>query len=50
MLTGTGEGVLRDVFAKEIPYVFHEEVYAVASIFGAILFIVIYKVVGGQRL
>ena len=48
LLTGTGGGVLRDVFAKEIPYIFHVEVYAVASIFGAILFIVIYKVVGNE--
>jgi uncharacterized membrane protein YeiH len=48
VLTGTGGGVLRDVFAKEIPYVFQKEVYAVASVFGTILFIVIYKVVGNE--
>lgn len=46
VLTGTGGGVLRDVFAKEIPFVFHKEVYAMASILGAILYIVIYKYVG----
>jgi uncharacterized membrane protein YeiH len=48
VLTGTGGGALRDVFAKEIPYVFHKEIYAVASIVGAILFIVIYKDVGNE--
>lgn len=35
LITGIGGGVLRDVFAKEIPYVFRKEVYAVASILGA---------------
>lgn len=35
ILTGTGGGILRDVFAKEIPFVFRKEVYAVASIAGA---------------
>jgi len=43
VLTGAGGGILRDVFANEIPYVFYKEIYAVASIIGAILFIVIYK-------
>lgn len=43
LLTGTGGGVLRDVFAKEIPFVFRKEVYAVASIAGAITFIIIYE-------
>lgn len=38
VLTGTGGGVLRDVFSKEIPYVFRKEVYAVASIIGASIF------------
>lgn len=28
VLTGTGGGVIRDVFAKEIPFVFQKEVYA----------------------
>lgn len=38
ILTGTGGGILRDVFAKEIPFVFRKEVYAVASIAGAAVF------------
>lgn len=48
VLTGTGWGVIRDVFAKRIPFVFREEVYAVASIIGAILFIGIYKFAGNE--
>ncbi|WP_438447578.1 trimeric intracellular cation channel family protein [Gorillibacterium sp. sgz5001074] len=36
LITGIGGGVIRDVFAKEIPYVFRKEVYAVASILGAV--------------
>lgn len=40
LLTGTGGGILRDVFAKEIPFVFRKEVYAVASIIGAVCFII----------
>ena len=48
VLTGTGGGIIRDVFAKEIPYVFRKEVYAVASILGAILFIAVYKTFGNE--
>ncbi len=35
LITGIGGGVLRDVFVKEIPFVFRKEVYAIASIIGA---------------
>ena len=40
LLTGTGGGILRDVFAREIPFVFRKEVYAVASIAGAAVFLI----------
>ena len=36
--TGIGGGVLRDMFVREIPLVFHKEVYAVASAIGAFVF------------
>lgn len=48
LLTGTGGGLLRDVFAKEIPFVFRKEIYAVASIIGAIIYIILYRVVGNE--
>ncbi|MBK5246726.1 MAG: TRIC cation channel family protein [Peptostreptococcaceae bacterium] len=40
LLTGTGGGTLRDVFAQEIPYIFQKEIYAVASIGGALAFLI----------
>lgn len=40
MLTGVGGGVLRDVLAAEIPLIFRSEVYAVASLLGAVIIIV----------
>lgn len=46
LLTGTGGGILRDVFAKEIPFVFRKEVYAVASILGAVCFLIINQFYG----
>lgn len=48
VLTGTGGGVLRDVFAKEVPFVFRKEVYAVACIVGTIIFIVFYEIAGNE--
>jgi uncharacterized membrane protein YeiH len=40
MLTGVGGGVLRDVLAAEVPLIFRSEIYAVASMLGAIIIIV----------
>ena len=39
MTTGIGGSIIRDVFVKEVPYVFRKEVYAVASIIGGIIFV-----------
>lgn len=36
LITGIGGGILRDVFVKDIPFVFRKEIYAVASILGAL--------------
>ncbi len=43
LITGIGGGVVRDLLAQEIPYVFRKEIYAFASIIGAVCFIVCYK-------
>lgn len=42
VLTGTFGGVLRDVFVHEIPRCFRREVYAMASIGGAVVFDICY--------
>ena len=36
--SGIGGGILRDVFVREIPLVFHKEICAVASVIGAFSF------------
>jgi uncharacterized membrane protein YeiH len=48
VMTGTGGGTLRDLFANEIPYVFHKEVYAVAAVIGSVFFIITYRTVGNK--
>lgn len=50
ILTGTGGGILRDVFAKEIPFVFRKEVYAVACIIGAVTFMAAFHFARDARL
>jgi uncharacterized membrane protein YeiH len=37
MLTGIGGGALRDILAAEVPLVLRSEIYAVASLTGAII-------------
>lgn len=44
VLTGTFGGVLRDVFVQEIPRCFRREVYAAASIVGAVIYALSYGV------
>lgn len=46
LLTGTGGGILRDLFAREIPFVFRKEVYAMACIAGAAAFLAVYSYAG----
>lgn len=40
IVTGTGGGMVRDVLVKEVPMVLRREVYAVASLVGAIFYII----------
>lgn len=46
VLTACGGGVIRDVLAMRIPFILKEEVYALASIIGAIIGYFIYGLVG----
>jgi uncharacterized membrane protein YeiH len=39
MLTGIGGGALRDVLAGEVPFVLRKEIYALASMLGALIII-----------
>jgi len=41
--TGVGGGILRDVLVKNVPFVLKKEIYAVASIAGALSFYHIYR-------
>lgn len=43
MTTGIGGGMLRDVMVKEIPFVLRKRVYAVASLFGGIVYCILLK-------
>ena len=38
VLSGVGGGLIRDIFVGEIPFIFRKEVYAVATIVGAVCF------------
>ena len=37
VLTGVGGGVLRDLLAQQVPYIFVKHIYACASLAGAVL-------------
>lgn len=39
MVTGVGGGVIRDVLASNIPVIFREEIYGIASLVGAVIYI-----------
>lgn len=41
VLTGVGGGILRDLLADQPPFIFTKQVYAVASLAGAILFMIL---------
>lgn len=43
MLTGVGGGILRDMMTNQTPYVFKKQIYALAAIFGSILYVVLLK-------
>lgn len=43
LITGVGGGLLRDVFVKNVPFILKKEIYALASMIGAICFYYIDK-------
>lgn len=43
MITGIGGGIFRDILTDTTPYVFKKHVYAVASLLGAVLYIILRK-------
>ncbi|MGI6012739.1 MAG: trimeric intracellular cation channel family protein [Oscillospiraceae bacterium] len=43
VLTGTGGGVLRDLFAGKTPYIFVRHIYATASLAGAICYLILHR-------
>lgn len=45
VLTGVGGGILRDTFVNEVPMVLKSEIYALASLFGAIAFYLAYGLI-----
>lgn len=46
VLTGTGGGVLRDLLARDMPYVFRKHIYATASMAGAALYLLLQRWMG----
>jgi len=43
VITGVGGGMIRDIMAQRTPYIFIKHVYAVASLAGAIVFLLLVK-------
>lgn len=41
VVTGVGGGVMRDVLAGNVPFIFRKHVYATASIAGAVVYLVL---------
>ncbi len=45
VVTGVGGGVLRDVMAGEVPYIFVRHFYASSSLIGAVCFVLLIKII-----
>lgn len=42
-ITGVGGGVIRDVLAGDMPYIFHKHIYALASLAGALVWVGVHR-------
>ena len=43
MLTGVGGGIFRDILTDTTPYIFKKHIYALASIFGSLLYCILHQ-------
>lgn len=48
VITGVGGGILRDIFAGNMPFIFRKHVYATASIAGALCYLLLCKIAGTE--
>ena len=46
VITGVGGGIMRDLFADDIPYIFVKHIYACASLVGALLCTFLWSIIG----
>ena len=46
VLTGVGGGIIRDLFADEMPAIFVKHIYACASLVGAVLCVLLWNIIG----
>ncbi len=46
VITGVGGGILRDVLAGNVPYIFIKHIYALASVAGAVVCALLWEVLG----
>ena len=44
LLTAVGGGLMRDIMVRKIPFIFRKHIYAVAALFGTMLYYVLYKI------
>lgn len=49
-VTGVGGGILRDIMANQMPVIFREHVYALASIAGGLVMIILLRITLSQRI
>lgn len=43
MVTGTVGGILRDILINEVPLIFRKDIYALACVFGGVIYFICYK-------
>jgi uncharacterized membrane protein YeiH len=49
-ITGSAGGIIRDVLCAEVPLILRREIYATASVAGAVVFVVLQKIGAGGQL